>query len=309
MSPGVSGDAAAALQSTIARVAVLVVNFNTGEVLQRSLRTLQLGIDAGLGVVVVDNASEDGSFEMLSREFPTVRLVQSGANRGFGAAINLAARQTSRAFLLLLNPDCFVDPDAIGVLAAVLEQNLDLGFAGPRIDLESGRPDHASLRADPDLLGALLYFSRLPRLFPNSPSLNRYSLSHADYEADQELLVGTAACLMLRASAFREIGGFDEAFFMYGEDLDLCRRLREAGHPGRYVPSARALHIKGAASRQRSQRMLLQFHRAMWTYYRKYEAPRHSPPLNGVVAAGIGGRAGARLAGNALRREKRVSAR
>jgi N-acetylglucosaminyl-diphospho-decaprenol L-rhamnosyltransferase len=139
--------------------------------------------------------------------------------------------------------------------------------------------------------------------------LNRDSLSHADYEADQELLAGTAACLMLRASAFRKIGGFDQAVFMYGEDLDLCRRLREAGHPGRYVPSARALHVKGAANIQRSQSMLLQFHRAVWTYYRKYEAPRHSPPLNVVVAAGIGGLAAARLAVNALRREKRVSAR
>ena len=96
---------------------------------------------------------------------------------------------------------------------------------------------------------------------------------------------------------------------MYGEDLDLCRRLREAGHPGRYVPSAQALHIKGESSRQRSGEMLIEFHRAMWTYYRKHEAAKRPRPVNWAVAAGISLLAAARLGRNALRREKRVSAR
>lgn len=295
--------------SGLARVAVLMVNYNTGEVLQRGLRTLRPGFRAGLEVVVVDNASVDGSFETVGREFPEVRLVQAGGNRGFGAGVNISARQTTREFLLLLNPDCFIQPDAIARLAEVLEDNRDLGFVGPRIDLESGLPDHACLRADPDAVGALLYFSRLPRLFPHSTRLNRYSLAHADYDAEQPLLAGTAACLMVRSADFDAVGGFDESFFMYGEDLDLCRRLRESGHPGFYVPAARALHLKGEASRKQSRAMLLEFHRAMWTYYRKHERRSHPAPVNWMVAGGIGILAGARIGRNALRRDKRVSRR
>ena len=223
--------------------------------------------------------------------------------------MNLAASHTQRDFLLVLNPDCFIEPPAIARLAAALDGNPRLGFVGPRIDLESGRPDHACLRNDPDPVGALLYFSRLPRLLPGRPGLNRYSLAHADYDAEQELQAGTAACLMIRGTDFHAVGGFDEAFFMYGEDLDLCRRLRAAGRLGRYVPSAHALHLKGEASRKQSRRMLLEFHRAMWIYYRKHERPRRAAPVNWAVAAGIGVLGGTRMALNAARREKLVSRR
>jgi GT2 family glycosyltransferase len=290
------------------RVAVLIVNYNTAPALERCLRTLEPGIELGLEVLVVDNDSGDGSVDMVRRDFTSVSLVEAGVNIGFGKGINLAAGHTQRDFLLILNPDCFIERVSIARLAASLESHPDLGFVGPRIDLESGRPDHASLRNDPDPLGAMLYFSRLPRLLKR-PSLNRYSLAHADYDAEQELRAGTAACLMVRGADFRAVGGFDEAFFMYGEDLDLCRRLREAGHPGRYVPAARALHLKGEASRKQSARMLLEFHRAMWVYYRKHERPRHAAPVNWAVAAGIGVLGGARLALNAARKEKGVSRR
>jgi GT2 family glycosyltransferase len=290
------------------RVAVLIVNHNTGAVLERCLRTLQPGLGLGLEVVVVDNASRDGSADMVRRDFAGVSVVEADANLGFGRGENLAASHTQRDFLLILNPDCFIEPDSIARLAASLDGSPELGFVGPRIDLESGRPDHACLRNDPDPVGALLYFSRLPRLL-RRPSLNRYSLTHADYDAEQELQAGTAACLMIRGADFLAVGGFDEAFFMYGEDLDLCRRLRTAGHPGRYVPGAHALHLKGEASRKQSGRMLLEFHRAMWIYYRKHEQPHHAAPVNWAVAAGIGVLGGARLALNAARKEKLVSRR
>jgi N-acetylglucosaminyl-diphospho-decaprenol L-rhamnosyltransferase len=290
-------------------VAVLIVNHNTSAVLDRCLTVLEPGMKSGLEVVVVDNASRDGSVDMVRATFPGVRVVEAGGNRGFGAGVNLAALQTQRQFLLVLNPDCFIEPASVSRLASRLRDDAHLGFVGPRIDLESGAVDHASLRADPDPLGALLYFSRIPRLFPRRAALNRYSLAHLDYDAEQQLLAGTAACLMVRAVAFRTVGGFDESFFMYGEDLDLCRRLREAGFGGRYVPAAAALHLKGEASRRQSRRMLVEFHRAMWTYYQKYEKPRRPAPVNWLVGAGITALAGTRLATNALRREKRVSAR
>jgi GT2 family glycosyltransferase len=257
---------------------------------------------------VVDNASEDQSADIAAR-VEGVEVVRSAVNLGFGRGTNLAASRSRGELLLFLNPDCVASPQAVEALASRLLARPELGFAGPQIRKQSGALDHACLRGDPDPVGALLYFTRAARLFPDNPRVSRYSLTHLDYELEQELLNGTAACLMVRTSAFNGVGGFDERFFMYGEDLDLCRRLREAGHPGLYVPSAKVLHIKGESSRQRSGEMLVEFHRAMWLYYCKHEAGRRPAPVNLAVGAGITALGALRLAANAVRRDKRVSAR
>jgi GT2 family glycosyltransferase len=293
----------------LSRVTAVVVSYNTIEALQQCLGTLTAAEAQELQVVVVDNASGDGSPQMVSAGFPSVRLIESSANLGFGAAANLGAGHAKRDLLLILNPDCRAPAAAVRELASRLLSDPTIGFAGPQIRLASGVVDHASLRGDPDPTGAFLYFTRIARLFPKSPRVNRYSLRHLDYGQEQELPAGTAACLMIRTAAFREVGGFDEEFFMYGEDLDLCRRLREAGHGGAYVPAAEVIHLKGEATRKASGRMLREFHRSMWTYYRKHEAGRHSPVYNGLVRLGITGLMTARLGFNALRQEKRVSAR
>ena len=290
--------------SLLDQVSVLVVTHNSAGTLRRVLEPL-----AGrMEVILVDSASSDDS-AAIAAGFPGVDVVRSGENLGFGRATNLAATRATREFLLTLNPDCVASPEAIETLASRLAGDPALGFAGPQIRKESGELDRACLRGDPDPVGALLYLTRIAGLFPNSPSVNRYNLTHADYEAEQQLLNGTAACLLFRASAYREVGGFDKRFFMYGEDLDLCRVLRESGHPGLYAPAARVTHIKGESTRQRSGEMLVEFHRAMWLYYLKHEAAGRPPAVNYAVAAGITGLGTVRLAANALRKEKRVSAR
>ncbi|GAC1331553.1 MAG: glycosyltransferase family 2 protein [Candidatus Dormibacteria bacterium] len=290
--------------SVLERVSVLVVTHNSAGTLDRVLRP----IAGRVQVVVVDNASTDNSVEVAAR-YAGVEVVRSKVNLGFGRGTNLAAARARGEFLLTLNPDCIAPPASIETLAERLASDPNPGFVGPRILKESGEPDRACLRGDPDPLGALLHFSRVARLFPDSPGLNRYNLVHAGYDREQELLNGTGACLLVRASAFRQVGGFDERFFMYGEDLDLCRSLRQAGHPGRYLPAARVTHVKGESTRQRSGEMLVEFHRAMWLYYLKHEAGRRPRAVNLAVAAGITGLGSARLAANALRRDKRVSAR
>ncbi|HEV3232255.1 MAG TPA: glycosyltransferase family 2 protein [Candidatus Dormibacteraeota bacterium] len=289
-------------------MAVLIVSYNTRDALRGCLRTL-LETAADLRVIVVDNASSDGSVEMVRSEFPGVLAVEAGANLGFGRGTNLAASRTTRDFLLTLNPDCAAPPAAIAAMAGRLAKDEQIGFVGPRVALESGAPDRAGLRGDPDPLGAFLYLTRLSRLAPRSRGLNRYNLTYLDYDSEHELLAGTGGCLLLRAAAFHQVGGFDEAFFMYGEDLDLCRRIREAGWRGLYLPSARVTHTKGESTRRSSARMLVEFHRAMWVYYRKHEAPRRPAPLNWLVAAGIVALGALRLARNALRQDGRVSAR
>ncbi|MHB8508577.1 MAG: glycosyltransferase family 2 protein, partial [Candidatus Dormibacteria bacterium] len=285
------------------RVAVLLVSYNTAGVLEECLTRLRGDGPGRLEVVVTDNASTDGSAAMVEARFPEVRLVRSSRNIGFGAGMNLAAPETSREFLLILNPDCLAAPAAIALLASRLDADRDLGFAGPRITKASGRPDHASLRGDPDPIGALLYFTRLSRLFPRSARANSYSQVHLDYEHEHDLLNGMGACLVVRRAAFEMVGGFDESFFMYGEDLDLCRRLRHAGWRGRYVPEAHVIHMKGESTRKHSRRMLVEFHRAMWIYYRKHEGGRRPLAINLLVAGGIGLLAGVRLARDAVRRE------
>jgi GT2 family glycosyltransferase len=292
--------------SALGRVSILVVTHNSAGTLRQCLDAVTA--DPGLEIVVVDNASTDGSAG-IAEGYDGVSVVRSDTNLGFGRGTNLAASRASRDLLLFLNPDCVASPAAINELAIRLVANTDAGFAGPQIRKQSGELDRACLRGDPDPLGALLYVTRVTRLFPNSPAVNRYNLTHLDYDAEQELLSGTAACLMVRAAAFHEVGGFDERFFMYGEDLDLCRNLREAGHPGLYVPSARVLHVKGESSRQRSGEMLVEFHLAMWIYYLKHEASRRPAPVNALVAAGITSLGAARLAVNAVRADKRVSRR
>lgn len=257
---------------------------------------------------MVDNASTDDS-PAISASYESVTSVPAERNLGFGAGTNLAARHTERELLLFLNPDCVITPGAVGELRLRLRAQADLGFAGPQIRKPSGELDRACLRGDPDPLGALLYVTRVSALFPRSARVNRYNLTHLDYEREHELVNGTAACLMVRADAFRAVGGFDERFFMYGEDLDLCRSLRQAGYGGVYVPSARVLHVKGESSRQRSGEMLVEFHRAMWLYYLKHEAPRRPRPVNLAVAVGVTALGTLRLAANTLRREKRVSRR
>ncbi|HEV1997652.1 MAG TPA: glycosyltransferase family 2 protein [Candidatus Dormibacteraeota bacterium] len=293
------------MRSALTPVTVLIVTHNSSRTVQQTLEPLR---GADLEVIVVDNASTDSTAEMVAGH-DGVRLVRSDDNLGFGRGSNLAASHATRELLLLLNPDCVASTEAIATLAARLLDEPRLGFVGPQIQKESGEPDYASLRGDPDPVGALLYVTRVTRLFPNSPRINRYNLTHLDYDREQELLNGTAGCLMVRASAFHEVGGFDAEFFMYGEDLDLCRRLREAGHPGRYVPAARVLHVKGESTRQRSGQMLVEFHRAMWVYYRKHEAASRPAVVNLAVRAGITALGVTRLAANALRRDKRVSTR
>jgi len=293
------------MSADLDRVSVLVVTHNSAGTLRQTLEPISGG---NVEVIVVDNASTDHSVE-IAASYDGVKVVRSRDNLGFGRGSNLAAWEATRELLLLLNPDCVAQPDAIATLASRLLENPRLGFAGPKIEKQSGEPDYASLRGDPDPVGALLYLTRVTRLFPNSRRINRYNLTHLDYDQEQELPSGTGACLMVRASAFHHVGGFDADFFMYGEDLDLCRRLREAGRPGRYVPSARVLHVKGESSRQRSGEMLVEFHRAMWVYYQKHEARSRPAAVNLAVRTGITALGMARLAANALRREKRVSVR
>jgi len=271
------------------RLGIAVVHYRAEELLARCLGALEESTFDDFEVVVADNGSASGLDWVAGRD-ARYRVIAAGANVGFAAATNLAlARLGPSELLLLLNPDVFVEPQTLEVLVALLEREPDIGAATCRLVRPNGSLDPACRRSDPTLLSAAAKQLGLQALFPHSRFFAGYNLTYLDADAAHDIDSGTAAFLLLRRAALIAAGGgLDERFFLYGEDLDLCRRIRLAGYRIRYWPQARAVHVKGSG-RPRGARATVEFHRAMWIYYRKWGTFRRNGfvlvPLLGAIAA------------------------
>jgi hypothetical protein len=263
------------------RVAVVVVSYEVRETLLAGLR--ELGRDAGLPVetVVVDNASRDGSADAVRAAFPAVRVVANAANVGFARASNQGARGTSAPLLLFLNPDARLDPGALAALAALAEERPHVGIVGPRTRGEDGR---IQVSTGPDLsLAAEWRQRRLVRgVVRGEPGwLEEAEARHArEHEPDWV----SGACLLARREAFVAVGGFDERFFLYEEDADLCRRVRAFGWRVLFTPAAQARHALGASMARAPGRARLEYHRSHLLYYAKHNGLLQRAALRALLA-------------------------
>jgi GT2 family glycosyltransferase len=271
-------------------ISVVVVSYNVREHLLDAMRALYASSGVSLEAIVVDNASSDGSADALEITFPEAIVVRNSTNLGFGNGSNRGLMRSQSEFVLLLNPDVMVESDCLRILAGFLHAHPTVGAAGPRLSRPDGGLDLAARRGFPTPRAAFYRLTLLSRIFPTSPRFNRYNMGYLSEEQVHEIDAGTAACLMIRRSAIEQVGPFDPDYFMYGEDLDLCFRLKKAGWKIFYVPAAVATHLKGASSRQATSAMLREFHRAMWTFHRKHYASGLPGPANGLVWLGIWGR-------------------
>jgi GT2 family glycosyltransferase len=289
-------------------LSVVIVNYNTRDFLKGCLdHVLPELAGRDTEVFVVDNGSTDDSTAMVRREFPSVTVLENGENLGFARANNRALRLARGQHVLLLNPDTEVAPGSIGKLEHALDTLPNAVGAGPKIVRPDGRLDLACRRTFPSPGVALARLLGLSRLFPRSRTLARYNRTYDDPDQPGEIDAGTAAALCFRRDALHAVGFFDDDFFMYGEDLDLCYRLRQRGGRIYYVPSALVLHYKGEASRQQPRAMLREFHRAMWLFYRKHYASGWRAALAPAVWLGIRLRYGLVLGLNAARGRQVVS--
>jgi GT2 family glycosyltransferase len=264
-------------------VSVLIVSYNVRELLLETLACVHAATRHKVEAIIVDNASADGSAAAVEAAFPQAKLIRLSKNVGFGRANNAGLEACKGSSLLLLNPDVLLEPGCVDRLADFLAAHPEAGAVGPRLQRPDGRLDLAARRAFPAPAAALYRLSGLSRLFPDSPRFGRYNLGHLPADQLQEIDSGTAACLLVRRAAIDEVGFFDPDYFMYGEDLDLCYRIKEAGWRVYYLPDAVAVHVKGASTRQATGRMLYEFHRAMWLFYRKHYARRLPAPLNAMT--------------------------
>src|SRR3954462_6504278 len=232
-------------------------------------------------IVVVDNASADGTVEMVRSEFPETELIPSPSNLGFAAATNLGARRGDAPFVLALNPDTAVTHGALDKVLDTLRSHPEVAVVGPRLLRDDGTLDHASKRSFPTPLSALGHFTGIGRRAGAGGRLASYRAP--DVESGPVDSVN-GAFMQMRREAFEAAGGFDEGYWMYMEDLDLSYRLAQAGWSSRYEPRATVRHVKGGSvAGPRPPRLNWHFHRGMGRFYRQHYAAQHSSLFNALV--------------------------
>ena len=271
-------------------VSALIVSRNSKDELLGSLKSFYASADVPVEAVVVDNDSSDGSPAAVTDEFPQATVLVQSKNLGYGRAANIGLERCQGRFALLLSPSVVLEPQCVGRLADFLLTRPDAGGVGPRLLLPDGRLDPDARRAFP--MPSTLFYETvgLSKLFPKSPRFGRYNMGHVPESDVHEMDAGTAACLMLRASALDRIGFFDPRYYMFGEDLDLCYRLKLGGWKIFYLPVARATNRVKPVSADRRRRDSYERHRAMWTYHFKHHSEDVSAFANGLVWAQIWGR-------------------
>jgi GT2 family glycosyltransferase len=287
-------------------VSALIVSRNSKDELLRCLKAFFASADVPVEAVVVDDDSSDGSAAAVTDDFPQATVLVQPKNLGYGRAANIGLERCQGRFVLLLSPHVTLDPQCVGRLADLLLTRPDAGAAGPRLTLPGGRLDPDARRAFP--IPSTLFYQTvgLSRLFPKSSRFGRHNMGHLPETDVHEMDAGTAACLMLRHSALDRVGFFDPRYFMSGEDLDLCYRLKLGGWKVFYVPSATATHNVKALSPERERQASYERSRAMWTYHFKHHSEDVSAFGNGLVWAQIWGRYAAERVGRSLKRERRA---
>jgi GT2 family glycosyltransferase len=261
----------------------VIVNFNAGDHLRASLQSIAEAMRGRTWeAVVVDNASSDGSAAITGEFAPQARLIRNPTNIGFGRAINQGVAVSQGPLVLIINPDCRLEPGAIERLRATLGAHRSCAIAAPRI-LDPDGAVQGSARGDPDMLTGLFgRTSRLRRLLPALPVSKRNVVEvppartpHPGAEETGALVVDwvSGACMLARRDALESVGGFDERYFLYWEDADLCRRLRGRSYDIRYVPGATAIHQVGQSSRTAPELSIRAFHDSAYVYYATHVAP------------------------------------
>jgi GT2 family glycosyltransferase len=279
----------------MAQLDLIILNYNRGDLLRACLQSVYASRSRHtLHVWTVDNASTDDSVALVRAEFPQTRLIVNQHNSGFAAGNNLALAQiiaetppAADHYIMLLNNDTVVEPDALEVLIDYLEAQPTVGAVGPKLLLLDGSLDLACRRSFPTPLVSFYRMTGLARLFPRSPRFGRYNLTYLDPDLETEVDALVGAALMVRTAIVREVGLLDEAFFMYGEDIDWCYRIKSYGWRIVYTPRAVIHHHKRAASTRRALPSIRAFYDAMRIFHRKHYAQRTVAPVNWLIEAGI----------------------
>lgn len=283
--------------SDVSAVSAVVVNYNAGDLLVKCVRSLRAeGVE---DVVVADNDSGDGSRDALAAADAGARWIPTGGNLGFGGGANRGAAVANGGLLLVCNPDLEVEAGGVKALVEALAGDPGLAIVGPRIENPDGTV-YPSPRIFPGLLDAVGH-AFVGFVKPDNVFTRRYRMLDIDRSApssDVDWVSGS--CFLVRREAWEQLGGFDESYFMYAEDVDLCWRAKALGWRVGFEPAARVMHVQGASTDQRAYRMIVRHHLSLWKFsMRTTKGPQRL--LLPLVAAGLAVRAGLACGQRALR--------
>jgi len=284
-------------------VSIIIVNYKTRQLTLDAIASVNRSETTyACEIILVDNASGDGLMDEVAERYPGIIRIANAENVGFARANNQGMRVARGRYLLLLNSDTIVNSDTLDVMLRFMDEHPRVGVSGCKIVLPDGRLDKACKRGFPTPSASFYYAFGFSRLFPHNPKYNGYQLGHLDPDVSQPIDCLVGAFMLVRREAVDRVGMLDEAFFMYGEDIDWCYRIKQAGWENWYHPVVRITHYKGASSRRKPVKIVYEFHRAMYLFHKKHYAKKYSPLTNLAVYAGIGVKLGMALGRNRLRR-------
>lgn len=274
---------------------IVIVSWNTRDLLRTCLQTVFASEGVTFRVVVVDNHSPDGSADMVRDEFPQVDVIANTDNVGYPAANNQGFRllgfeqgcgENAPRYALALNPDTELPPDALAQMVAYMDADERIGVAGPKLVLPSGDLDLACRRSFPTPEVSFYRMVGLSKLFPHNRRFGRYNMTYLDPDIETEVDSVVGAYMQVRREAIDRVGLFDDTFWMYGEDLDWAYRIKQAGWIVKYNPQVTVTHVKRAASQQ-SRRAQTEFYRAMLIFYRKHYRATTPLWLHSLIMLGL----------------------
>ncbi len=252
-------------------LSIIIVNYNVKEFLQNLIHSIEkASLNLNKEIIIVDNASDDGSVEFIREKFPQAILIANQKNLGFGKANNIGLKQASGKYILLINPDTLVAEDTFEKMIKFFESNPEAGLAGCKILNPDGSLQLACRRSFPGPWTSFTKVTGLSSLFPNNKVFARYNLTYLDENKTYEVDAISGSFMMMLKEVYAKVGGFDEQFFMYGEDLDLCYRIQKSGFKVYYVHSTQIIHYKGESTKRSSLDETKVFYSAMHLFVKKH---------------------------------------
>lgn len=272
-------------------LSIIIVNYRTYELTKQTIHSvLETVKNYEYEIIVVDNDSSDGSLEKLNADFKdisTVKFIKNNHNDGFAVANNLGFKESTGEYILLLNSDVIVNDDTIDQSLKYLKSNSNIGILGCKVVLPDGRLDKACRRSFPTFEVSFYRMSGLSKLFPNSKRFNRYNLSYLDDNGVYPVDCVVGAFMLIKSEIYKNCGGLDESYFMYGEDIDLCYKVKQLGYEVYYFGKYDIIHYKGASGK--NKRLLYEFHKSMEIFYNKHYKKSDSLIINILTYLSIWG--------------------